>query len=454
MSKQKFICETCGKEYTSYKHNSKFCCKDCQIKSRRKYNFNCSYCGKEFQVSPSKAKTINEGLQKRIFCSRDCANLGQNTSVVKKCEWCKKDFLISKSLSETQKYCSKSCSYEASRKCKIIKCKECGKKFLQKHADQIYCGVDCRNASYTKREKVKCENCGKLFDIKKYRVNSSKRHYCSFECKKSDMFWSDNEKESLINAYGIVDKSTLIEMYSGRWGYDAIRRKAQNLNITNDRTWTDEEIRIIKDVYPTLPFNQVMNELPGRSRSSIMGKARVLNLKSKFYLDSIYSDEEENFLKENYIRMTNSELATALGRTERAVYQHMYYMGLHRPVDPTKYKNLKQYARIKLIPWKNKVMRENDFTCQITGQRGDVVIHHIRGFNLLFNEAIAITEIPNSDDMSTYTQEDLDDFINVILYLQEYYGAYICISNKLHIAFHKQFGYGNNTEEQWNEFIS
>lgn len=36
---------------------------------------------------------------------------------------------------------------------------------------------------------------------------------------------------------------------------------------------------------------------------------------------------------------------------------------------------------------------------------------------------------------------------------QEYYGDYICISESVHEQFHRQYGKGGNTREQWNEFI-
>lgn len=45
-------------------------------------------------------------------------------------------------------------------------------------------------------------------------------------------------------------------------------------------------------------------------------------------------------------------------------------------------------------------------------------------------------------------------FIKVInLELQESYGAYVCIAENVHKEFHKQYGYGDNTLEQWNEFV-
>lgn len=46
-----------------------------------------------------------------------------------------------------------------------------------------------------------------------------------------------------------------------------------------------------------------------------------MGLLSKFYLDNIYSDEEIDFLKNNYLSMSNDELAEKLNRTKLAVAQ-------------------------------------------------------------------------------------------------------------------------------------
>lgn len=96
---------------------------------------------------------------------------------------------------------------------------------------------------------------------------------------------------------------------------------------------------------------------------------------------------------------------------------------------------------------------ERNYTCEITGSKSNIIIHHIRGFNLLLEECIDILSFPMYDDFSLYSQEQLDDFMKSFLELQESYGEYICISESVHKEFHRRYGYGDNTLEQWNEFI-
>ena len=98
--------------------------------------------------------------------------------------------------------------------------------------------------------------------------------------------------------------------------------------------------------------------------------------------------------------------------------------------------------------------RNNNFICVLTGKRSNIIIHHIRGFNLILNEAIDKIKFPIYDNVSDYNDEQLDQIFNTFYSLQETYKNYVCITESVHKQFHSIYGYGNNTEEQWNEFVN
>ena len=81
-------------------------------------------------------------------------------------------------------------------------------------------------------------------------------------------------------------------------------------------------------------------------------------------------------------------------------------------------------------------------------------MHHIRGFSLILNEAIDKINFPIYDNVSDYSDEQLDKIFNTFYSLQESYKNYICLTESVHKQFHAIYGYGNNTEEQWNEFVN
>ena len=74
----------------------------------------------------------------------------------------------------------------------------------------------------------------------------------------------------------------------------------------------------------------------------------------------------------------------------------------------------------------NKAMaqakKRDNYTCQITGKKGDVVVHHLNSYN---------------------THKELACDLNNL----------ITIDKNFHNAYHNKYGYGNNTEEQFWEFV-
>lgn len=223
--------------------------------------------------------------------------------------------------------------------------------------------------------------------------------------------------------------------------------------MTKNREWTEKEIQILKDNYSKQPMSKLLLLLPNRTNFSIVGKARTYHLTSYFVLSQYYTEEEDNYIKENYLKIDDNELAEKLNRTTSGISQHMYKLGLSRPLEKHNYGNLRRYMRAKLTVWRNNVREHFNYTCQLSGEKSDIVVHHIYGFNLLMIETIDTLNFPIYTDLDLYNQDDLDLFVETFLNLQEFYGQYICITSKIHKHFHSIYGYGNNTQEQWNEFV-
>ena len=74
--------------------------------------------------------------------------------------------------------------------------------------------------------------------------------------------------------------------------------------------------------------------------------------------------------------------------------------------------------------WRTKVYERDNYTCQVTGIRGgDLVVHHLYSYNKYY---CLRTVIENG----------------------------ITVSKDIHDLFHSIYGYGDNTLEQWEEFIN
>lgn len=370
------------------------------------------------------------------------------------CEMCGNEF---NDYCKTTRFCSRVC-YDKYRKenskLKELICPICNNSFKQTYAKQIFCSVACRVKSTENKVECICEHCGKIFFRIPSEVDKHNNHYCSVECRNDAMWWSDEDTKILIENFGKMLYKDMINIFSVPKTVDEIKRRAIYIGLTSSREWSDEEIRTLIDNYSVKPMCDVMNLLPNRSQSSILGKARELEIKSYFYLNRVYTKEDDEYLKNNYLNKSNDELATSLNRSVNGIAQHLWVLKLYRPNDRSGYGDIAEYIRGRLIPWIKQTKQDNNFTCAITGVRTKIIIHHIRGFNLILNEAIEKINFPIYNSVSDYSDEQLDKIFDVFYRLQESYKSYICLTESVHKHFHSIYGYGNNTEEQWSEFIN
>lgn len=456
MTKIKYICNRCGKEYYSYKEKSNYCSRDCRNKNNQ-FVHKCDYCGKDIIVQKNIHDKYISGKKKHIYCSKECTDKGQITRLKKVCLECGKTYEVEQGLKDTKKFCSREC-YDKNRmsNSKILKklCPVCGKEFKTYHTEQIYCCKSCRGISNRNREKCKCSYCGKEFERISSEFKKCKNHYCSKECMYDDIRWKEADIEILRNNYRKIKTKDIQNMLSKKYSIKAIRSMAVGCGFAVSRAWSDEESQLVWSNYDKLPLSDIMILLPNRTLPSIMHKAREKNLLGYFYKNNIYSDDDIEFLKSNYLSMTDNELAERLNRNANGISQKLRLLNLFRPYEIKKdgYKNLALFMRARLATWKNEVRELNSYTCCISGCRSDIIVHHCRSFNILFEETIDILNFPIYEKFDMYNDEGLITFVDTFIKLQEYYGEYVCVTKNLHVLFHKEYGYGNNTMEQWIEF--
>lgn len=115
--------------------------------------------------------------------------------IIKKCEFCEKEYSVYKHRKNSSRFCSKKCYSDSQltelnkqRKRKKINCLFCKKEFeLINYSKQKYCSISCASShkniiNHPKNNRIikKCLYCDKEYMVFKYRTKSSK--FCSIKC--------------------------------------------------------------------------------------------------------------------------------------------------------------------------------------------------------------------------------------------------------------------------------
>lgn len=112
---------------------------------------------------------------------------------------------------------------------------------------------------------------------------------------------------------------------------------------------------------------------------------------------------------------------------------------------------LKVLLRGIITDWKKESMRKSEYKCVLTGEKFDD-IHHLYGFNLIVEETLSELKLPKLSQVKDYTDGELDLIKNSFAKIHSSYPLGVCLSHKVHVLYHKNYGYGSNTPEQFEEF--
>lgn len=450
-----YICKQCGKEYTSRKKNSKYCSMKCRMESRKHYTLNCSNCDKPVDVIEWKYNKVISGDQKDFFCSKECTDKFHTQNLNGICLNCGTEFKSIKSVN--QKFCCRKCYEEHKVKKCFQVCPVCSKTYKRKSTHQIFCSKECRGMADRKRVTFNCEYCNKESEQIISEYNKNKRHFCSSECKTNGLFWSENDENVLkdcFEKYGKIDYDIVIPLIDPKWNRDAIKRKSIYLGLTNDRSWSEEETKLLLKEYPCHNIKEMPDIIHGRSIPSIIGKARTLGLLSKYYTDHKFTDDEDEYIRNNYKSLTNEDIAKLLNRTTASITCRLNILGLRRGNERLDIDvELSKYLRYRIYTICEAYKKNANSICEITNKNCIVEFHHIKSFSCLVVETLEFLKYPLSIKFSELSEDEVNLITETFINMHESQKKYIVIDKNIHDRFHKIYSNGYNTEEQWEEFL-
>lgn len=272
----------------------------------------------------------------------------------------------------------------------------------------------------------------------------------SLNIKMESFYWTDKDIQLLKDNYitcGSV--SDLIEILNNKFTYKAITTKAKKMGLRTREFWSDMEVKILKTDYPIKTLDEMEILLPKRNRKTIIAKAAELNIRNFVK----FSKEQEEFIKNNWLLMSDQDMAKSINKTKSGIIGKRLLLGLLRVKEESSYNDLSEYVRRNNLEWKKESIKNCNYKCILTGERFQA-IHHIHGLNLILNETLEELNIVIKDSMNEYSDTELRYILDLFRINQNKYPLGICLRGDIHMLFHNIYGYGNNTEEQWNEFIN
>lgn len=93
-------------------------------------------------------------------------------------------------------------------------------------------------------------------------------------------------------------------------------------------------------------MEELQKLLPNRTKDSIIDRAKTLKMKSYFYLNRVYTDEDKQFIINNWKSMSDEQIANVLDRTPIAISEQRHVMNLYKiNKEYAKYENLSKMFR-------------------------------------------------------------------------------------------------------------
>ena len=287
-----------------------------------------------------------------------------------------------------------------------------------------------------------------LTKIPRHSKNSIMVKASKLKLTKESFFCTEDDVNILKENYRDESIDKVAKLLNYKYTIRSIRSKAQSLNIKIHNKWSEEEKHRLKRNYNELNIVELLELFPYRNELSIKRVASKLGL----IQSQDYTESEIQYIKDNWKFKSDAEIAHDINRTHRSVKWKRGQMSLFRNDDTYRYENLSKYIRNNNSEWKLMSMKNCNFACVISSERFDE-IHHLYGSNLILNETLFLLKLPPYKDINKYTEIELKNILDTYKKIQAKHPHGACLTKGWHKSFHDKYGYGNNTPEQFEEFL-
>lgn len=296
----------------------------------------------------------------------------------------------------------KECKKEESMVVKV--CPVCNEEFKTTDKRTTYCSRECGGISRRNRIEISCDYCKNDFITTESAIKRAKNNYCSIKCHNSSM-----ERKSIECKY--CKKDFRPKKKSNQYCSVQCSNEHKNKMMATGKTLHNKICPICKESYKTTKKNQICCSKYCRG---IQDRNRV-----EFNCDicgKIFSK-----IRAEYLKTTNHYCSRECKHKGNA----KHYSGKNNPnykhgkSDKWGYSNRNKDG---YRPWRSRVLKRDNHECQICNSQYKVVVHHLDGYNWCVERR---TDETNGITLCKYHHKD----------------------------FHDMYGWRDNTEKQFKEYI-
>lgn len=229
----------------------------------------------------------------------------------------------------------------------------------------------------------------------------------------------------------------------------SVRNRASRLGLKIREFWSDDEINFLKENYYIMSCDIIAEKL-GRTYEAVYNMVRKLKLigapRSK------YTEKDAEYVINNYLTMTDEEIGRALHRARASIKEYRRKLGLKRPVHRSSPYGFDEFIHRNNNDWKKESAKHCDYKCVISGEPFDD-IHHIYAKSLIIGEVIDEHPEVLNMDFSKMSDDEKTEIASYFRDAQAKYPLGLCLTKQYHKKFHDEYGYGDNTPQQFYEFV-
>ena len=114
---------------------------------------------------------------------------------------------------------------------------------------------------------------------------------------------------------------------------------------------------------------------------------------------------------------------------------------------------ISKHLRGLFSQWSENCKQQVNYICQLTGKHGCYLhTHHLKSLNTIIEEAHILYNIQIKETIKDYTDEELKILEKYVAEWHKDNSNAVVLCTEVHDLFHKLYGKGNNTPEQYIEF--